>query len=282
MVLRRIESIFPISLYHTVAAHGWVRLAPWTWDSIHNELSRPERLENGSIVTIKLSQSVVQEFKIHIDKPGLEQFEYHKIESTVKRWLSIDWDPTPAIRIAETLDQRVARFIESGGGRFLRCSTFYEDLVKTVCTINANWGFTNRMISSIVDRLGDGVFPRPLDLIESGETFLRHELRLGFRAKVMVELSNQLLEKGVIDCQGNLIHSKPRFDDLLGLNGLGPYSASHLMMLCHDFSKVPIDSEVTKYCKERYNIEPDNIETFFAAWGDYKFLGYKLSRILAR
>ena len=280
MIQKRIECISPTSLYHTVTAHGWVKLSPWRWDSGTNELSRPERLGTGKLALVRVFQSDARSFIVEIDAQTLGQSEHENIKSIVKRWLSIDWDPRPVIRTATTLGPRIALFIKHGGGRFLRCSTFYEDFVKTVCTINTNWASTRRMVSSLVNRLGDGVFPTPLEIIEHGEEFLRQELRFGFRARVVAELSRQLMDQGIVDCQGNLVDTNPRFEDLLGLRGIGQYSASHLMMLCHDFGRVPIDSEVIRYCKDRYNIEPEGIQTFFAAWGDYKFLGYKLNQII--
>ena len=282
MIQRRLECPFPISLYHTVTSHGWVNLAPWRWDIGNNELSRTERLTTGRLALVKISQPAPRSFVVQIDADKLEPLELESIETTVKRWLSIDWDPKSAIRTATTLDPPIALFIKNGGGRFLRCSTFYEDFVKTVCTINTNWASTVRMVSTLVRQLGNGVFPTPLKVMECGEEFLSQKVRLGFRAKVVAESSRQLLNKGAVDDQGNLVDTIPTFEDLLGLRGIGPYSASHVMMLCHEFGRVPIDSEVTRYCKERYDIESEDIETFFGPWGDYKVLGYKLGRILNR
>jgi len=281
LIQERIECPFPTSLYHTVVSHGWVQLAPWHWDSNKLELSRPERLTTRNLDSVKVSQLNVRNLVVCVDDETLGQVEYENIESTVKRWLSLDWDPRSAINTAATVDPLLSLFIKHGGGRFLRCSTFYEDLVKTVCTINTNWAATRRMVSSLVDILGDGFFPTPLEIIEGGERFLRRELRLGFRAKVLTEISSQLLDQGIVDSQGNLTDVGIGFEDLLGLRGIGQYSAGHLMMLCHDFSRVPIDSEVTRYCKDHYNIGFEDIQAFFDGWGNHRFLGYKLNRIMS-
>ena len=106
-------------------------------------------------------------------------------------------------------------------------------------------------------------------------------MRLGFRSKVLSELTQQLLGEGILDNEGNL-SSSITYENLLKLRGIGPYSASHLMMLELDFSQIPIDSEVGSYCKLQHGIESSDISAFFNAWGDHKFLGYKLSRILSR
>ena len=66
------------------------------------------------------------------------------------------------------------------------------------------------------------------------------------------------------------------------LRGIGPYAASHLAMLLHDYSRIPVDSEVRRFCRERYDIGADQIAAFFDSWGAYRFLGYKVGRILTR
>ncbi len=279
MLVHELTCPFPISLYQTVTSHGWIQLAPWKWDKKTAELGRSELLKNQKPVFVNVTQTAPQRFIIKIDTLFLETKDFQDIESAVTRWLSLDWDPKPAIQTAERIDVSVAKFIKSGGGRFLRSSTFYEDFVKTVCTINTNWGSTVRMVSKIVDHIGDGVFPTPKQIIATGELFMRQKLRLGFRAKVLMESSYQLLNLGLIDHLGNQGESPITLEALLGLRGIGPYSAKHLMMLSHDFSSVPVDSEVSRYCKERYGLMPEEIEEFFDSWGSYKFLGYKLQKI---
>ena len=49
-------------------------------------------------------------------------------------------------------------------------------------------------------------------------------------------------------------------------------------MLLHDFSRIPVDSAVSRYCKERFGIEPPEVEGYFDSWGEYRFLGYSLGR----
>ena len=73
----------------------------------------------------------------------------------MQRWLSADWEP--ALAIAALPD--VAQLIERGGGRMLRGSSFYEDFVKTVLTINTSWSATCRMVAALVAEPGGGSFP---------------------------------------------------------------------------------------------------------------------------
>ena len=277
----QIESPFPISLRHTVSSHGWVNLEPWRWDESRQELSRPERLSSACQVVIRVTQRGPRGFMVTVDGSELDQHEVDFVEGAVRRWLSVEWDPRPAVRVAAAIDSNIATFIKSGGGRFLRCSTFYEDFVKTVCTVHAIWASTRRMVSSLVSLLGAGTFPTPAQVLDHGEDRLRKELRLGFRSRVLAESTRRMLDEGTIDERGDLVGGTIAYEDLLSLRGVGGYTASHIMMLLGDFSRVPVDSEVTRFCKSRYGIEPKEVDSFFERWGQFRFLGYKLLRAIS-
>ena len=150
-----------------------------------------------------------------------------------------------------------------------------------MCTIHATWASTRRMVSSLVRLPGAGTFPTPAQVADYGEDGLRKEMRLGFRSRVLAESTLRMLDEGTIDEAGDLAGGKIAYEDLLGLRGVGGYTASHMMMLLGDFSRVPVDSEVTRFCKDRYGIEPKEVDPFFERWGQYRFLGYKLSRALS-
>ena len=78
-----------------------------------------------------------------------------EIQKRACRWLSADWQPDSAI--AALCED--GALIAQGGGRLLRCSSFYEDFVKTVLTINTSWSSTCRMAAALVTEPGDGAFP---------------------------------------------------------------------------------------------------------------------------
>ena len=138
------------------------------------------------------------------------------------------------------------------------------------------------MVTSLIDRIGGGLFPAPTEVTDAGEAFLRESVRLGFRARVLFEATEQLLSRGLIDEHGRGDEERIGYDEMLSLRGIGPYAASHLAMLLHDYSRIPVDSEVRRFCRERYDIDADQIAAFFDSWGAYRFLGYKVGRILTR
>ena len=272
-----IECPYAVSLRHTVRSHGWIQLSPWTWNEEAGVLARPDRLPSEGRAWIQVTQKSPRSFWVAVEAKQPQSVELEQVKDVVSRWLSLTWNPTPSIEVVTWLSPAITSFIMDGGGRFLRSSTFYEDFVKTVCTIQISWSGTRRMVMSLVDEIGDGLFPTPRQVLDAGETDLRKRVRLGFRARQLFEATEKLLEWGLMDELGRESESPITYEELIRLRGIGPYAASHVMVLLHDFSRIPIDSEVTRYYGERYGLAPAQIEPFFDRWGDYRFLVHRLS-----
>lgn len=272
-----IETPFDISLRLTVQSHGWVDLSPWRWDAGTEVLSKSERDQSGHAMQVRVTQSSSRAIAVDVESDD-EIPSRSDVRGIVDRWLSLGWSPSGAIEAAERLDPAITGLLRSGGGRMLRCGTFYEDFIKTVCTIQISWAGTRRMVDSLVGLSEDGLFPTPSEVMSMGEAGLRSEVKLGFRAPVVVDATRSLLKEGLIDKHGRGDENRISYESLIGLRGIGPYAASHLAMLLHDFSRVPVDSAVARHCKESFGIEPSEIESFFEEWGKYRFLGYSLSR----
>ena len=267
---------YPVSLRSTVRTHGWVSLAPWGWDDSACVLWRSDRLSSGRTARIQATQPEADRIEVEVSGDGLSRRDLDEAAGLVRRWLSLDWDPARAIASARAVDPEAAEVIKNGGGRLLRCSTFYEDFVKTVCTIQIAWSGSLRMVLALVEA-GEGLFPTPVRVLELGDAGLR-ERGTGFRARSLFEGTETMLERGLIDEAGHTASGPVSYDDLLALWGIGPYAAAHMAVLQHDFSRIPVDSEVTSYCRDRYGIGPKEIDAHFEPWGDFRFLGYRLTK----
>jgi 3-methyladenine DNA glycosylase/8-oxoguanine DNA glycosylase len=263
---------FQIDLALTVASHGWAYLAPWRWDPEAGILARAERLD-GRYGTVAVRQGGPEALAIRYD--GLDSAAQPEISRSVRRWLSADWDPAEAI--AALGEDGV--LIGQGGGRLLRCSSFYEDFVKTVLTINTAWSSTCRMAAALVAEPGGGAFPDPEAVLDYGEVRLRERAKLGFRAATIISATRRMLEDGAIDQAGE---GRPDYEYLIGLYGIGPYSAAHCRLLLHDFSRIPVDSVVTAYLRERHATDPAAFAASRAEWGAFLALGYRLTRLRER
>jgi 3-methyladenine DNA glycosylase/8-oxoguanine DNA glycosylase len=260
---------FPIDLGLTVASHGWVHLAPWRWDDATGILARRERID-GTVGTLAIRQQGAA--PILIDSDSFGPSAGPEIRRRVRRWLWADWDPAEAVVM---LPEHGA-FIRRGGGRILRCSSFYEDFVKTVLTINTAWSSTCRMAAALVAEPGDGAFPLPETILEYGEGRLRERAKLGFRAATVFAATRRMLKDGIIDRDGE---GRPDYDYLISLPGIGPYTAAHCCVLLQDFSRIPIDSAVIAHLRQRHDTDPVAFAETHARWGAYLALGYRLARL---
>jgi N-glycosylase/DNA lyase len=263
---------WPVDVALTVASHGWVHLAPWRWEPDAGRLARIERVETR-LGTIEITQRGPG--AVIVRWAGFSTADETAILGRVRRWLSADWEPSGAIVALPD----AAALIERGGGRMLRGSSFHEDFVKTVLTINTNWSATCRMVAALVAEPGGGAFPDPEALLDYGEERLRERAKLGFRARTVVLATRQMLDDGAISLSGEGIAERLEHDYLVSLKGIGPYAAAHCRVLLHDFSRIPVDSAVTAYLRERHDCDPAAFIEGRSSWGNYVALGYRLDRL---
>ena len=271
-----LELPWPVDLALTVASHGWVHLEPWRWQPETGTLSHPERIA-GVPGTIALSQREPAVLVATWD--GFAGVDPAEILRRAARWVSTDWDPAAAVAALGADFAEEAALIARGGGRILRCSTFYEDFVKTVLTVNTSWSGTCRMVAALVAEPGGGVFPEPAAILDYGEERLRHIAKLGFRAPVVAAATRRLLDDDAIDAEGNGDTALLDHDYLVSLKGIGPYAAAHCRMLLQDFSRIPVDSVVVAHLRERHATTPQEFIAARAECGIYLGLGYRLMRL---
>jgi 3-methyladenine DNA glycosylase/8-oxoguanine DNA glycosylase len=270
-----IELAWPIDLALTVASHGWVHLEPWRWEIETGTLSHPERI-GGATGLIAMTQRDATTLAVTWE--GFPDVAPAEILRRAGRWVSAEWDPAPALAALAAGFVEEAALIARGGGRILRCSTFYEDFIKTVLTVNTSWSGTCRMSAALVGDPGGGVFPDPLTVLDYGEERLRGIAKLGFRAPVVMSATRRLLDDGAIDEAGNGDDTRLEHEYLVGLKGIGPYAAAHCRMLLQDFSRIPVDSVVVAHLK-LHDTTPADFIAARAECGVYLGLGYRLMRL---
>jgi 3-methyladenine DNA glycosylase/8-oxoguanine DNA glycosylase len=270
---------WPIDLRLTVMSHGWAQLAPWDWDIDTGRLGRVERI-GDRVGTVAGTQC--DPISLTVAWEGFETADAPEILCRVRRWVSAGWDPALAIAALQAELPAEAALIERGAGRILCCSSFYEDFVKTVLTINTSWSATLRMSAALVAEPGGGAFPTPDMVLDYGETRLRERAKLGFRAPTVIAATRRMLEDGAIDANGHGSGERLIHDYLTSLKGIGPYAAAHCRLLLQDFSRIPIDTVAVADLRARYGQQPADFIASRAGCADYLALGYKLSRLLAK
>ncbi|HTT81534.1 MAG TPA: hypothetical protein VMF86_17850, partial [Stellaceae bacterium] len=267
---------WPIDLRLTVASHGWAYLAPWQWEPASGRLARVERI-GDRVGTIAVTQR--EPLALDMAWEGFADSDAPEIRRRVGRWVSAEWDPAPAVAALEDAFPDDAALIARGGGRLLRCSTFYEDFLKTLLTVNTSWAGTVRMSAALVDGPGIGAFPPPATILDEGEERLRAVAKLGFRAPTAIAATRRMLDDGAIDADGHGDPEKLDHDYLLSLKGIGPYAAAHCRMLLHDFSRIPVDSVAVAHLREHHQTTPAEFLAARAQCGAYIGLGYRMMRL---
>ncbi|MGE3784549.1 MAG: hypothetical protein AB7H71_17645 [Alphaproteobacteria bacterium] len=270
---------WPIDLRLTAMSHGWAQLAPWHWDPDRGRLARTERID-ARTGTVAVMQRDRRSLAVVCD--GFAESDRPELRRRVGRWLSADWDPSPAVAALRDTAPEEAALIAAGGGRILRCSSFYEDFVKTVLTINTSWSATLRMSAALVAEPGGGAFPGPGAILDYGEAALRERARLGFRAATVIAATRRMLDDGIFAADGWADEARLDRAYLTGLKGIGPYAAAHCGLLLHDFRHIPVDTVALADLRERYGQSPDEFIAARAGGGEYLALGYKLTRLRAR
>jgi 3-methyladenine DNA glycosylase/8-oxoguanine DNA glycosylase len=175
-----------------------------------------------------------------------------------------------------------------GAGRLMRSETVFEDVVKTICTTNCAWSGTVRMVTALVEHLGEESdrgrrsFPTPAAMAGAPESFYRDAVRAGYRSAYLRTLAESVAS-GALDLEA-LAEDRDLADDevaerLLALPGVGPYAAAHVMMLIGRYSRLVLDSW-TRPTFARLNgrkATDRTIERRFRRYGRYAGLAFWLS-----
>ena len=179
------------------------------------------------------------------------------LTATLRRMLCLDDDLSGFY--AKVAGDPDLAWAARGAGRLLRSPTVFEDVVKTVCTTNCAWSATERMVGALVGRLGEpapgappgGVaaraFPTPEAMAAAADGFYAAVARAGYRGPYLREIARRVAS-GELDLEELLVAGREELPDeeverrLLGLPGVGPYAAAHVMLLLGRHSRLVLDS----------------------------------------
>jgi N-glycosylase/DNA lyase len=239
----------PVDLHRTLVSHGTFSLPPALLDE-----------ERGVVETTVPTGGGPRQVRIGPGRGRTARVEVAAgragagLERTVRRILNLDEDLSGFYAIAA--DDPELTWVTSGAGRMARGPTVFEDVIKTLCTTNCSWALTTKMVTTLVERLGepapgaptDGwrgrAFPTPEAMATRPERFYREVVRAGYRAPHFVAISEEVAA-GRLDLEGLL---DPGLSDdevearLLALPGIGPYAAAHVSLTLGRYSRLILDS----------------------------------------
>jgi N-glycosylase/DNA lyase len=278
----------PVDLRRTIASHGVADLPPNRIDEVAWTLEVTLLLE-GEPATIRVSPGRKGHAKAQVvaGRAGSSQ-----LRRAVAHLLRLDEDLSP-FYAAAAADPELA-WVTIGAGRMIRSPTVFEEVVKTICTTNCTWSATVRMVSSLVENLGEPApsaagpygraFPTAEAMARKNSAFYTDKVRAGYRGAYLRDLARSVAA-GKLDLEALGVASEDELPDdelaarLLALPGVGPYAAAHIMMLLGRYSRLILDSWTRpKYLKVSGAKQAKDltIERRFRRYGPYAGLAFWL------
>ena len=254
-------------------------------------------------VTLALDGVPPRTVRIRSGEPGYGTVEPLGPPPTTDEGASLIASVAHVLRLDEDLSDSYAlaasdpdlAWATEGAGRLARSPTVFEDVVKTVCTTNCAWSATERMVSALVEHLGEPApdapaagpygraFPTPAAMAEAGDGFYRDIVRAGYRGRYLRALAQSVAD-GALDLEELVRAGRAELTDdqvearLLALPGVGPYAAAHVMMLLGRYSRLVLDSWTRPKFARLTGAPADDgaIVARFARYGPYAGLAFWL------
>jgi N-glycosylase/DNA lyase len=266
----------------TVNSHGWSSLLPFEFDERRNALLRVLRVEGARPVTVTVEKGRGHSLRVKTSRK-LGARAAAAAERDVRHVFRLDDDLTEFYRALEG-EPDFAWVVEGGAGRLLRSPTVYEDLVKSIMTTNCSWSLTEKMVTNLVQKLGeeadDGrrAFPTPAAMAAEPEEFYREVVRAGYRASYLKELAGRVAS-GELDVEGWLESDLPTDAlkrEMKRVKGVGDYAAENLLKLVGRYDVLALDSWVrAKFARTHAAGKPcadRRIERHYARFGHWRGL----------
>jgi hypothetical protein len=173
----------PVDLERTFRSHGLASLPPIRLGENANVLEVTLPIYGFPTRTVLVSESGPEHGIVSAVGPPPGREEGERIFAAVRRVLRLDEDLSGFYAlVARDLD---LSWGTKGAGRMVRSPTVFEEVVKTLCTTNCAWSATIRMVSALVEHLGEKApeapqtgpwgraFPTPEAMAGAGEEFYR-------------------------------------------------------------------------------------------------------------
>jgi 3-methyladenine DNA glycosylase/8-oxoguanine DNA glycosylase len=242
----------PVDLWRTLVSHGVADLLPSSVDEERRRLTTTVAIDGQRPRTLSVSAGRRGRARVDVLGPPLGARGRERLSATLRLMLNLEEDLSGFYELAAD-DPRLA-WATAGAGRMLRSPTVFEDVVKTICTTNCAWSGTVRMVTALVENLGEPsagghgrAFPTPESMAAAPDSFYRDVARAGYRGAYLRTLAADVA-RGAIDLEPlRTIPPEELPDDdvaeqLLALPGVGPYAAAHVMMLLGRHSRLILDS----------------------------------------
>ena len=269
---------------------GWIWLLN-IWDGERQAVMRVEQLKNGKVVALILQgDGTPQNPQVIVQarhEQALSDSELEELVNAVAWMLRFNEDLGEFHQLCKARGGHWYK-LTTGQGRLLRSPTLFEDIIKTICTTNIQWGGTKRMVSELVKNFGAvfpleperRAFPLPETIAALNFGDFNTQVRLGYRAIYIHKLAEQV-SSGELELSTFLDPLLSTLDlrkALLELKGIGPYAAATLLMLLGRYDELAVDTEFRAFVSRKYfpEVYPGDktAQEIYAEWGRWKYLAY--------
>lgn len=271
------------SFWRTVYSHGWCSLPPFSVDKEEKTLSRPFSLSTGQQILCSMSGGNSRiDVRMHSRRP-LSSHQRAELRTHIRNCFRLDEEFSEFY--SEARKHRQYRWIpKMRVGRLLRAPTVFEDVVKMMCTTNCSWSLTEIMVGNMTAKLGAPLgrsvfsFPSPEAIAGVTESFLRKEIRSGYRSPYLLELAENVAG-GKLDPESWRTSTLPTdelYQQVLTVKGIGTYAAGNIMKLLGRYDYLGLDSWVRKQFAQIHRkgrkTKDASIEQYYRPYGTWKGL----------
>ena len=276
----------PVDLRRTVDGHGLTTLPPMAPDPDRRGFGIVLRLPRGRPLAVRVREA--GRTRVRVTAAATSPARQEAALAGVRHVLRLDEDLSGFYD--RVLADEDLSWATAGAGRMMRSQTVFEDVVKTICTTNCAWSGTVRMVTALVDGLGEAAvgggraFPTPQAMAQASDAFYSEHVRAGYRGPYLRALADDVAS-GKLDLEALAAAPRSELADeeleerLLALAGVGPYAAAHIMMLLGRHSRLILDSWTRPtYAKLRGRKHTDEqIHRRFKRYGDHAGLAFWLT-----
>jgi N-glycosylase/DNA lyase len=275
------------NFWHTIYSHGWCSLRPFFVDKERHTFELTMNLQHNRVVRAVLSEGnegidVELSSSDRLNRPLLDQ-----AKQTIADCFRLSEDFSEFFKFVNRLPEyRWMR--RHGSHRFLRAPTVFEDVIKTIATTNCTWALTTVIVNNLVDKVGNRfdetrlAFPTPEALADVSESFLRKEIKAGYRAPYILECARRVANNKLdIETLRSVAHdpnvSTPDLIKILrSIKGIGPYSAGNMLKVLGRYDDLALDSWVRQRFYEIHSkgrvVKDSRIESFYKPLGKWRGL----------
>ena len=282
----------PVDLARTFRSHGLASLPPLRPDTQTPLLEATLPVNGSAPRTVWIFQGRPGYGIVEVVGAPPAREEGNELMAAVRHVLRLDEDLSGFYERAAGDPE--LEWATRGAGRMIRSATVFEEVIKTICTTNCAWSATTRMVSALVEHLGEKAagapktgpigrsFPTPEAMAEAGEEFYKDIVRAGYRGRYMLSLARSVAEGSVdlevLDAPREELPDAELEKRLLALPGIGPYAAAHVMMMLGRYSRLILDSWTRpKYARLTGRSATDTeIVERFSGYGPYAALAFWL------